>query len=369
MTRSELDGVAARIVDNQAAPAAACAVGFRRGNDWKFEVGAAGTYWPTSTRPVTSDAVFDLASLTKPVVAIAVATESAQGGFALEMPLAHWLPELQSSWAGNVTVESLLAHRSGLLPHLELYRELKAGRQWSVDQLLRTAANATQPAATGTCEPTTAVYSDLGYLLVGAAIERHFAQPLDHWIKLRLAPLAFDGLGSVRTWSTSTGDFRIRCVPTEVSPWRGSILCGRVHDENAWALGGFGMCGHAGLFGTALGVARFGAAVLDAGANRPSVIAKSAVDFAKRSRSGGSLGAGFDRKSPQGSAAGSLASPDTFGHLGFTGTSFWCDPERGVVTVLLSNRVCPNRANIALRTLRPVLHDALFAFAFQRQAD
>jgi CubicO group peptidase (beta-lactamase class C family) len=149
--------------------------------------------------------------------------------------------------------------------------------------------------------------------------------------------------------------------------WRGGELRGVVHDDNAWALAGHGAAGHAGLFGTAAAVARFGAAVLDALAGRDeSWLDRATAAFLCRPRPGGTLRAGFDGRATAGSSAGERAGPNTFGHLGFTGTSLWCDPDRGAATVLLTNRVRfgPDREKI--RAARPRVHDALFAWADAR---
>jgi CubicO group peptidase (beta-lactamase class C family) len=127
-----------------------------------------------------------------------------------------------------------------------------------------------------------------------------------------------------------------------------------VHDENAWAMSGEGGSGHAGMFGTVGAVVAFGCAVLDAIEELECLVAP---------RPGGTLRAGFDGKSDEGSSAGSLAGPRAFGHLGFTGTSLWIDPDAGAVVVLLTNRVCPTRDHSLIRAARPQVHDALFARA------
>src|SRR5262249_44652883 len=112
---------------------------------------------------------------------------------------------------------------------------------------------------------------------------------------------------------------------------------------------------------------RFGTSVLDAMAGRRlDWLSPAEVLPLVQVRAGGTLRAGFDGKAANLSAAGSLASPETFGHLGFTGTSFWCDPAAESVTALLTNRVCPSRENQKIRTTRPVVHDALFRCAEQR---
>jgi CubicO group peptidase (beta-lactamase class C family) len=137
-----------------------------------------------------------------------------------------------------------------------------------------------------------------------------------------------------------------------------------VHDENAWALSGLGLSGHAGLFGTASSVARFGAAMLDALAGRDSSwLDLGTVTPLVEPRAGGTLRAGFDGRSAEGSSAGTAFGPRAFGHLGFTGTSLWCDPDTDIVAVILTNRVNPTRDNVAIRAARPALNDALFRIA------
>jgi CubicO group peptidase (beta-lactamase class C family) len=208
------------------------------------------------------------------------------------------------------------------------------------------------------------VYSDLGYVLLGAVLERACGLPLDEIVRAEVSdPLSLD-VGSARSWLSRDAAFIERVVPTEFVPWRGGFLRGVVHDENAWAIAGHGLAGQAGLFGTAEAVAGLGIAVLDSlGGRRVDWLSPAAVTPLVRERQGGSLRAGFDGKSAGTSAAGRISSPRTFGHLGFTGTSLWCDPVANTVTVLLTNRVCPTRENQRIREARPKTHDALFEFA------
>jgi len=151
-------------------------------------------------------------------------------------------------------------------------------------------------------------------------------------------------------------------MPTETVPFRGGEVRGVVHDENAWALSGHGLSGHAGLFGTATSVARFGAALLEALNGGSTWLDVTSLAPLLEERPGGSLRAGFDGKSADQSSAGSLVSSRSFGHLGFTGTSLWCDPEAERVLVLLTNRVCPTRNNLGIRAARPAVNDALYRF-------
>jgi CubicO group peptidase (beta-lactamase class C family) len=214
------------------------------------------------------------------------------------------------------------------------------------------------------------LYSDLGYVLAGEALTRTTgAEDVGEVLGDAVArPLGLeDALGSARMLE-SLGErvrFAERVVPSEVVPWRGGEVRGRVHDENAFALRGGGACGHAGMFGTVEAVLAFGVAALDAIARGKGPLATGDdLDWLVRPRHGGSLRAGFDGKSEGGgSTAGERAGRRTFGHLGFTGTSLWIDPDAEALVVLLTNRVHPTRENAAIRAARPHAHDALFTMA------
>lgn len=358
-----LDRLAYGIVDRRAAPAAVCAAAYRNDAGWVWAAGSAGTMWPTSRAPVTQATVFDLASVTKPFLAVAAATESCRDLLPWSSRLSELLPEVQGTIAGKSTLEELLSHRAGLAPHIELFGAWRSGRVVTPQDLLREAANA----KLADFRTGQALYSDLGYLLVGAAIERQFRLPLDVWLSRLYPSLMNTELGSARDWYSRDPAFISRCAPTEVVPWRQGLVWGRVHDENAWCFGGLGLSGHAGLFGTATGVIRFGAAVVDALLGRKSFFLPEAARLTTVKRPGGSLRAGFDGKAEQGSTAGSSASSSSFGHLGYTGTSLWCDPNRSLVTAILTNRVCPSREQNTLRGLRAEIHECLFHWASEAQ--
>jgi CubicO group peptidase (beta-lactamase class C family) len=147
----------------------------------------------------------------------------------------------------------------------------------------------------------------------------------------------------------------------EECPFRQRMLRGEVSDENAHALGG--VAGHAGLFGTMEGVLLFAVHLLDQWQGReehPGYRSRDLRKFLKKQKIPGSTWAlGFDTPSPTGSSGGKYLSPVSVGHLGFTGTSFWIDPVRELVMVLLSNRVHPSRENERIKKFRPLLHDAV----------
>jgi CubicO group peptidase (beta-lactamase class C family) len=356
-----LDEIAASVVDARVSRKAVVAAAFRTGSGWDIRLGAA-----SAEGPIDEHLIFDLASVTKPHVAVTVARLAQSGRLSLADPLEKHLPELASTPSGSLPLELFLAHRAGLEAHVPLFDALQKRESFRRSAALERAARATRSDASGRPGPEgfAPVYSDLGYVLLGAVLERAGGKPLDELVREEVAdPLSLD-VGSARFWLSRDAGFAARVVPTEQVAWRGGQLRGVVHDENAWALAGHGLAGQAGLFGTAEAVARLGIAVLDSlGGRRVDWLSPVAVTPLVRERAGGSLRAGFDGKSVGFSAAGRISSPRTFGHLGFTGTSLWCDPEANTVTVLLTNRVCPTRENHRIREARPRTHDALFAFA------
>ena len=154
-----------------------------------------------------------------------------------------------------------------------------------------------------------------------------------------------------------------RIAPTERDPWRGRVLRGEVHDENAHRLGG--IAGHAGLFSTAPDLAKFARWMLDAYHGRhptgtePNIPMEVVREFTRRQEipQGSTRALGWDTPSVQGSSAGTLLSRSSFGHLGFTGTSIWIDPQQDIFVILLTNRVHPTRENNAIRRVRPRVAD------------
>lgn len=272
------------------------------------------------------------------------------------------MPEARGTPSEHAPLELLLAHRAGLEAHRTFFEPLRSGTGGGVIDAaacLREAASARRPDARGElpAEGFAPLYSDLGYLLVGVALARAVgARDAGEAIaRLVLEPLGIaDRLGTVR--DLAARGVRGPFAPTETVSWRGGAVIGAVHDENAWALSGLGGSGHAGLFGTVDAVQTFGLAVLDE-------LRAPGWQWLVRERPGGTLRAGFDGKSLQGSSAGSRLGARSIGHLGFTGTSLWIDPDAGVVVSLLTNRVCPTREHLAIRTARPWVHDALFRLA------
>jgi serine-type D-Ala-D-Ala carboxypeptidase len=311
-----------------------------------------------------TSAFFDLASVTKPMTAVAVVRAGIDPG----TPLGALLPEARGTASEGAPLELLLAHRAGLAAHRPLYAPLVRGEVIDVRAALREAAGARRPetalapGAPWPAEGFAPLYSDLGYALAGEALAkatgaRDAGEAIE---RLVLAPLGLlDRAGTARGLASRPGAGAMRFAPTEDVPWRGGRVSGAVHDENAWALTGLGGSGHAGIFGTVGAVVAFGVAVLE-GLEGRGPLGDRPMEWLVRERPGGTLRAGFDGKSPEGSSAGARFGPRSFGHLGFTGTSLWIDPDAAVIAALLTNRVCPSREHVAIREARPQAHDALW---------
>jgi CubicO group peptidase (beta-lactamase class C family) len=337
------------------------------GDRWITELGAAGRIgWDEREASVTAATWFDLASLTKPITALAAARLARANKLDLRTPVGDLLPELGGTASEKASLELLLAHRAGLESHRPLFAPLSRGRLVNRREALVEAASARRADALGPipAEGFLALYSDLGYLLVGAALERATGASLDLVVEREVtAPLGAE-IGSVRRLRVRHASFGSTVAATELVPWRGGTVRGFVHDENAWALSGEGSSGHAGLFGTAAGVLSIGRAVVDALHDRaPSFLARTEIEPLVRPRPPGTLRAGFDGKSEKGSLAGNRFGKGSIGHLGFTGTSVWCDIDKQVVGVVLTNRVHPSRDNQAHRRAWPRAYDRIADWA------
>src|SRR5690606_2243275 len=212
-----------------------------------------------------------------------------------------------------------------------IFRE-GSGREFYLDRIAR---------ATMQAEPgTTYIYSDLGAILLGFIVEEVSGQSLDEFLRENL----FEPLGMTNTMYNPGPEWLDRVAATEVdATWRGRVIVGEVHDENAAGLGG--VAGHAGRFSTARDLAIFGQMLLNLGSyNGVHVLSPNTVLLMIQNHTFGigvRRGLGFDLKSSTFSSVGDLMGGGTFGHLGFTGTSIWIDPSNQLVTILLTNRVHP----------------------------
>jgi CubicO group peptidase (beta-lactamase class C family) len=278
---------------------------------------------------VEVDTLYDLSSLTKVVATTTVAMALVdEGRLDLARPVPELVPEFRGEGKEDVRIEHLLSHSAGLPATAPLYRD-RRGREACVE------AVATMPLVYPPA--TRSLYSDLGFILLGEVLERTSGQPLDAMARERVQ----DPLGMADTLFRPGPELLPRIAPTERDPWRGRLLRGEVHDPNAFAMGG--VAAHAGLFGTAPDLSRFAQMMLDGGsrAGRRVVSAAQVARFTRRADVPGSSRAlGWDTPTGR-SSAGRLLSPRAFGHVGFTGTSLWIDPDRRLFFLLLTNRVHP----------------------------
>lgn len=277
--------------------------------------------------PVDDGTFYDLASLTKVLCTAPLLLRLvARGQIDPHSPLRDILPE--TAWMqerpslADVRVVDLAGHAGGLPAWQPLYT-LGLDRQTHFARLLHTPLTGTRG---------TAVYSDLGAMLLGHVLERVVGEPLDRQAQALYAPL---GLAADLTFQPAAP----RTAPTEQCPWRGRWLRAEVHDENAAALGG--VSAHAGLFGTLRGVVGYAHALLDGRLHPPAVLEYLSREIA-RTQDGERRGFLWALASP-GWSGGDLVSPRTVGHTGFTGTGLWIDLDRGRYSALLTNRVYPSR--------------------------
>ncbi|MFY9980495.1 MAG: serine hydrolase, partial [Candidatus Sulfotelmatobacter sp.] len=326
---------------------------------------------------VSPTTLFDLASLTKVVATTPMAMLLYERGILdLDTPVAEIVPEFLADSAKDprrrkVTLRMLLAHSSGLPAYEKLFQKTKTR-----DELLHAAFTMPLSADPG----SRAVYSDIGFIILGIALERLASEPLDRFCQREIfGPLAmtsttFNPPSELGAQIPPTADERpcgagapARELPKAQPPSSGSqevrrstfrrrIIQGEVQDENAYLLGG--VAPHAGLFSTAPDLAKFAHCMLSSGLSlfRPETIAL----FTRRQSTppGTSRALGWDTPSRP-FYSGKYFSPQSFGHLGYTGTSLWIDPQRRLSITLLTNRTWPDCSNQAIKQVRPKFHDAI----------
>lgn len=306
-----------------------------------------------SKRPMTKETVFDLASLTKPLATtLAVMQLVAQQKLRLDQDLASILPQFKNSDKSRITIKQLLCHTSGLCDYRPYYESLdklpRNRRKDALRDFLVSEPLINPPGAK-------VLYSDPGFMILNRAVEQVAARRLDQFVEAEIyGRLGIENLFFVDLDSEPRD---VQFAATERCPWRNKLVAGEVHDENAYAVGGIE--GHAGLFGTAADVHRLLCVLLNDfhGQSENILFKKELLQtfFRQDGRSGRALG--FDAPSSTGSSCGQYFSKKSVGHLGFTGTSFWMDLARGVIVILLTNRVHPSRDNVKIKAFRPQLHD------------
>jgi CubicO group peptidase (beta-lactamase class C family) len=323
---ARLDSIVRVGLEQGAAPGAALAVG-RFGRLVHLK-GYGTTDYAASAPTVDASTIYDMASLTK-VVATTTATMilEEEGKLDLSRTVQSYLPEFSAPDKAAITVRMLLTHRGGLEAFAPLWKEWHGRAEYLAQINARPLANP---------PGTKVVYSDWDFVLMGMIVERISGMTLDAFTAARVfGPL---GMSSTRfTPDTTNAALMRRITYTALDTLRGQ-LHGTVHDPNAWALGG--VSGHAGLFSTARDLAVFVQMLMNGGTYagvrivKPTTVAR----WTSSQDAGSSRALGWDTPSAV-SSAGKYFSPRSFGHTGYTGTSIWVDPERGLFVVLLTNRV------------------------------
>lgn len=328
----------------------------------------------TRQHPADDHTRFDLASITKLFTTVAFMTLVEQGLLDLDQPVCQVLPEfdglrpvapyeapLQEGAfvdvsdgyqgmvdAGLVTFRRLLTHTSGLPAWRPLYLlSSRVAARWTVLTSFFSYQTGKR-----------VVYSDLGLILVGMAVERITGQPLDEAIRERvILPLGLTHTGFIPANGPLPPELQANIAPTEICRWRKRRLIGEVDDENCGRMGG--IAGHAGLFSTALDLASFGTSFLkNSPVLKPEMIVQM-TQLQTGDRADDPRGIGFDLWRADPAYFVHPFSQNSFGHTGFTGTSLWIDPARQLVVAFLTNEVYHGRADRKISQVRIAVHQAV----------
>ena len=298
------------------------------------------TYSTGSRVPSADSTIYDLASLTKVVATTASVMRLVEAGqLDLDVPVQRYLPDFVGEEKEQVTVRHLLEHRSGLrafLPLNEQAATAEEARHLVVTEELRWSPGSRME------------YSDLNAMLLGWVVESASGLSLDAYA----AREVFEPLGMTQSRFRPPGGLRARIAP--VGLWRGYVIAGELHDQNAVRLGG--VSGHAGLYSTGMDLARSAQMYLNQGrdANGVQLFRPQTVQmFTQRGYRHRSLGWEMNDTTEEGHT-GRLLSDSAFGHGGYTGTSIWIDPSRDLFVIVLTNRVYAPRTRRSISTLRAI---------------
>lgn len=336
---------------------------------------------------------FDIASLTKPICTATLAmTLIADGLLKLDDNVYQWLAGARKPFHRSITVRELLNHTSGLPAWQPYYRELPMshiGTESGKNFILQECYNEEIVAEPG----AKTIYSDIGYIILGEIIEQAGGAPLDELFAKHVAkPLGIADtffvrvdaahFGTTSKKTTTSADQHVpmprhgiagerserklgvhrRFAPTEDCPWRERVIHGQVHDQNAFALGG--IAGHAGLFSTALDIHKFTRELTRCYSGESKWIeqglVKEFLQYNTAKPEGDAFVLGWNRPSKRNSASGHKFSPNSIGHLGYTGCSIWIDLSKDFWIILLTNRIHPSSTNEKIKGFRPKIHDLIY---------
>ncbi|MCG8373582.1 MAG: beta-lactamase family protein, partial [Balneolales bacterium] len=312
-------------------------------------------------RQVRDSDVYDLASITKVVSTTAAAMKLIDENYLnLEDEVWRYIPEFRTEEKESITIRHLLLHESGL-PAFRVYVDELQDRR----NILKAIKN--EPLINPVGEKY--VYSDLGMILLAEIVTEISGRSIDAYMRREFYyPMGMYGAyfnpKNVSRWYTN------RIPPTEIDTvYRNRLIKSEVNDERAWYMDG--IAGHAGLFATADDLAKFATMILNGGVyNGERYLSEQVIrQFTTQQSEISGRGLGFDRKSPNGfTTAGQLAGNDTFGHLGFTGTSMWIDREKNMTIILLTNRTYPHRSyGKDISRIRAAVADAAFSAIISSQ--
>jgi len=353
-------------------PGAAAGISLGLGKKRKKFVSIYGNaaFYP-ETRILEKDNFFDLASLTKPLAtAMAVLCLMKEKKISINESLSSLLEKNIKGEKNKITTRNLLSHSSGLPAYKEYFKILQTipfkERSKEIENIILQEKLIYKPGKK-------AIYSDLGFILLGRIIENKSGRNLAEYVEDKvLKPWNLNRKIFYNPLNQPGNSFkRNNFVATEKCPWRKKTLCGEVHDDNCYSLGG--VAGHSGLFGDISSVISYTAKILEMWKGKqkhPNITEKDLNSFLIKQHdiNHSSWALGFDTPASKDSSSGRFFSPESVGHLGYTGTSFWIDPEKKLIIVLLTNRVHPTRENQKIKEFRPYFHDSIVKKLFSRSA-
>ena len=310
---------------------------------------------------------FDLASLTKPLATtMAILCLMKEKKIDIDETLPSLLEIKIKGEKSKIKAKHLLSHSSGLPAHREYFKMLKDISQKEKSKVVE---NRILQERQEYIPGTAAIYSDLGFMLLGLIVEKKSGCGLEYYVEEKvLKPLNLEKKIFYKPLFQEKSRYDKKdFVATENCPWRKKILSGEVHDDNCYTMGGVG--GHSGLFGNIEGVTTYTAKILEMWKGvieHPNIKKEDLEYFLSRQQniSGSSWGLGFDTPAIKESSSGNFFSRKSIGHLGFTGTSFWLDPDKNLGIVLLTNRIHPSRENNKIKLFRPYFHDRVMKILF-----
>lgn len=358
--------IAGTAIAEKVFPGASLLVGHNRKIIFQKEYGLAEE--TPLVRPLTKDILFDIASLTKPICTATLFMIATQKKLcSLDTPLQKFYPTLSDK---HIHLKHLLNHTSGLPDwkayHVQLLTEhpewmlTSNGRQWLIEKIIHECEHSR---VTHSSVNNQTVYSDLGYILLGDILEKIFKKPLARIFEKEIAtPLKLKNTFFNPVMNKIDSQPH-RFAATEICSWRQKLLCGEVHDDNAWVMNG--VAGHAGLFSNTTDIFTWLCELDKARFGESNLITKEIFNLfcsppKDRNRQQRYFTLGFDTPSHP-SSSGHNFSDNSLGHLGYTGTSFWWDLDKNFTIILLTNRVHPTRANETIREFRPKLHDLVYS--------